>query len=239
MYVLDDKDRALLAALQRDSRQTVQQLAAAVGLSATPCWKRVKDMEAAGVIRGYGASVDRESVGLALRVLAEVNLTQHTENTVREFERAVAACPQIVSCYSTTGAADYSIAVLVEDIKTLRGVPARHRVQAAGRDPHPLERGAEGSEGGRRRADPRRATGAAQAAPQGFTNLRTNSSLVIGGSGSSRSRGSAGLRRNTPSSATRKPAASTSRWTSDCSTRWSVADSEMPVPGRPAWSAMT
>ena len=51
MYVLDDKDRALLAELQRDSRQTVQQLAAAVGLSATPCWKRVKDMEAAGVIR--------------------------------------------------------------------------------------------------------------------------------------------------------------------------------------------
>ena len=118
MYVLDDKDRALLAELQRDSRQTVQQLAAAVGLSATPCWKRVKDMEAAGVIRGYGASVDRESVGLALCVLAEVNLTQHTENTVREFERAVAACPQIVSCHSTTGAADYSIMVLVEDIKT-------------------------------------------------------------------------------------------------------------------------
>ena len=55
MYVLDDKDRALLTELQRDSRQTVQQLAAVVGLSATPCWKRVKDMEAAGVIRGYGA----------------------------------------------------------------------------------------------------------------------------------------------------------------------------------------
>ena len=118
MYVLDDTDRALLAELQRDSRQTVQQLAAAVGLSATPCWKRVKEMEAAGVIRGYGASVDRESVGLTLCVLAEVNLTQHTEDTVREFERAVAACPQIVSCYSTTGAADYSIKVLVDDIKS-------------------------------------------------------------------------------------------------------------------------
>ena len=118
MYVLDDKDRALLAELQRDSRQTVQQLAAAVGLSATPCWKRVKEMEAAGVIRGYGATIDRESVGLALCVLAEVNLTQHTEHTVREFERAVAACPQIVSCYSTTGAADYSIKVLVPDIRS-------------------------------------------------------------------------------------------------------------------------
>lgn len=118
MYVLDAKDRTLLAELQRDSRQTVQQLAAAVGLSSTPCWKRVKEMEAAGVIRGYGAVVDRESVGLALCVLAEVNLTQHTENTVREFERAVAGCAQIVSCYSTTGAADYSIKVLVADIKS-------------------------------------------------------------------------------------------------------------------------
>lgn len=118
MYVLDAKDRALLAELQRDSRQTVQQLAAAVGLSSTPCWKRVKEMEGAGVIRGYGAVIDRESVGLGLCVLAEVNLTQHNESTVREFERAVADCAEIVSCYSTTGGADYSIKVLVPDIKT-------------------------------------------------------------------------------------------------------------------------
>ena len=117
MYVLDAKDRALLAELQRDSRQTVQQLADAVGLSSTPCWKRVKEMEAAGVVRGYGARIDRESVGLGLCVLAEVNLTQHNESTVREFERAVAACAEIVSCYSTTGGADYSIKVLVPDIK--------------------------------------------------------------------------------------------------------------------------
>ena len=118
MYVLDRRDIEILTELQRDSRQSVQQLASKVGLSATPCWKRVKDMEAAGVIRGYGATIDRERVGLSLAVIAEVNLTQHTEHTVREFERAVAACPQIVSCYSTTGAADYSIMVLVEDIKS-------------------------------------------------------------------------------------------------------------------------
>jgi DNA-binding Lrp family transcriptional regulator len=117
MIVLDRTDHAILEALQRDSRQTVQQLAAAVGLTSTPCWKRVKAMEAAGVIRGYGAVVDRAQVGLSLCVLAEVNLTQHSEATVRDFERAVAACPQIVACYSTTGAADYSIKVLVPDIR--------------------------------------------------------------------------------------------------------------------------
>ena len=115
---LDKRDVEILAELQRDSRQSVQQLAERVGLSATPCWKRVKELEAAGVIRGYSAIVDREQVGLQLCVLAEVNLTKHTEDTVRQFERAVAACPQIVSCYSTTGQADYVIKVLVEDIKT-------------------------------------------------------------------------------------------------------------------------
>ena len=116
--VLDAKDHAILDALQRDSRQSLQQLAEHVGLTTTPCWKRVKAMEAAGVIQGYGAVVDRERVGLSLAVLAELVLTQHTETTVAEFERAVVACPQIVSCCSTTGGADYSIKVLVPDIRS-------------------------------------------------------------------------------------------------------------------------
>lgn len=118
MNDLDRHDVALLTELQRDSRQTVQQLAAAAGLSSTPCWKRVKEMESAGIIRGYTALVDREKVGLALCVIAELNLTRHNEGDVRRFEQAVADCPQIVSCYSTTGQADYVIKVLVPDIKS-------------------------------------------------------------------------------------------------------------------------
>jgi len=118
MIQLDRHDVLLLAELQRDSRQTVQQLAAAAGLSATPAWKRVKEMEASGIIRGYTALVDREKVGLALCVLAEVNLTRHHEDDVRQFEQAVAATPQIVSCYATTGQADYLLKVLVPDIKS-------------------------------------------------------------------------------------------------------------------------
>ncbi|MED5618108.1 Lrp/AsnC family transcriptional regulator [Ideonella sp. BN130291] len=117
MEPLDRHDVVLLTELQRDSRQTVQQLAERVGLSSTPCWKRVKDMEAAGIIRGYTALIDREKVGLSLCVIAEVNLTRHNEDDVRRFEQAVADCPQIVSCYSTTGQADYVIKVLVPDIK--------------------------------------------------------------------------------------------------------------------------
>jgi len=118
MNQLDRYDHLLLTELQRDARQTVQQLAASVGLSSTPCWKRVKEMEASGVIRGYTALVDREKVGLALCVLAEVNLTRHNEDDVRRFEQAVAAAPQIVSCHATTGQADYVLKVLVPDIKS-------------------------------------------------------------------------------------------------------------------------
>jgi DNA-binding Lrp family transcriptional regulator len=117
MDELDRHDVLLLSELQRDARQTVQQLASAAGLSSTPCWKRVKEMESAGIIRGYTALVDREKVGLALCVLAEVNLTRHNEDDVRRFEQAIAAEPSIVSCYATTGQADYVIKVLVPDIK--------------------------------------------------------------------------------------------------------------------------
>lgn len=108
----------ILAELQRDARQTVQQLSAAVGLSPTPCWKRVKDLEAAGVIRGYTALVDREKVGLNLCVVVEANLSEHSEDLVRKFERAVAASPQIVHCVSTTGQADYIMTVLIADIQS-------------------------------------------------------------------------------------------------------------------------
>jgi Lrp/AsnC family leucine-responsive transcriptional regulator len=117
MTFLDRYDVTLLNELQRDARQTVQQLADSAGLSSTPCWKRVKDMESAGVIRGYTALVDREKVGLALCVIAELNLTRHSEDVVRQFEKAVAECPPIVGCYSTTGQADYVMKVLVSDIK--------------------------------------------------------------------------------------------------------------------------
>jgi DNA-binding Lrp family transcriptional regulator len=118
MENLDRHDIVLLNELQRDSRQTVQQLAERISLSSTPCWKRIKEMEAAGVILGYTALVDREKVGLGLCVIAEVNLTRHTEDEVTRFEEAIARVPQIVGCYSTTGQADYVIKVLAPDIKS-------------------------------------------------------------------------------------------------------------------------
>ncbi len=114
---LDRHSLGLLAELMRDSRQTVQQLADAVGLSPSPCWKRIKAMEELGVIRGYAALVDPEKVGLGLRVVVEANLAQHSQDRVRAFEQAVVAVPEIVQCHSTTGESDYVMTVLVADIK--------------------------------------------------------------------------------------------------------------------------
>ena len=115
--LLDAYSLKILLELQRDGRQTVAQLSAAVGLSPTPCWKRVKEMEAAGVIRGYTALVDQEKVGLHLTVMVEVNLTHHAEEQVQRFEQAIAASPNISRCQATTGQADYLLTVLAPDIK--------------------------------------------------------------------------------------------------------------------------
>ena len=115
--LLDSYSQKILQELQRDARQTIQQLAERVGLSATPCWKRIKEMEDAGVIRGYTVLVDRELVGLPLSVIVEVNMVQHSEELVQRFEQAVNASPYIARCVSTTGQADYILTVLTSDIK--------------------------------------------------------------------------------------------------------------------------
>ena len=114
---LDHYSMQILLELQRDARQTVQQIADKIGLSSTPCWRRIKEMEAAGVIRGYTVVIDREKVGLNLAAVTEVNLDRHNESKVRDFERAVEASPEIVRCVSATGPADYILTVHVPDIK--------------------------------------------------------------------------------------------------------------------------
>ena len=114
---LDSIDRQILAILQRDAETPLADMAQAVNLSTTPCWKRIKEMEAQGVITGYTVQVDRKKVGLNLMVMAEINLAQHTDKIVAAFEAAVAATPQIVRCYSTTGQADYVLTIMAADIE--------------------------------------------------------------------------------------------------------------------------
>ncbi len=106
----------ILEELQVDGRLTVQELASRIGLSTTPTWNRLRELEKAGVIHHYAAVLDRDNVGLGTCVLAEVNLSRHVDNVVEEFERAVRDCAAIIECQSTTGSADYLIKVVTADI---------------------------------------------------------------------------------------------------------------------------
>ena len=113
----DRSTRLILQALQADSRQSTQQLADQVGLSATPVWRRIKELEASGVIRRHVALADREKLGLSICVLANVSLVRHSEGAVEQFERMVATSAEIIECQAITGEADYVIKVVAADMK--------------------------------------------------------------------------------------------------------------------------
>lgn len=114
---LDRASKAILQALQADARLSVQQLAERAGLSATPVWRRIKELEQRGVIRGHVALLDREKLGLTTCVLAHVSLVRHSEGAVEQFERLVASLPEIVECQAITGEADYVVKVVTRDMK--------------------------------------------------------------------------------------------------------------------------
>ncbi|UXH79275.1 Lrp/AsnC family transcriptional regulator [Roseateles amylovorans] len=113
----DRPTRLILEALQADARQSTQQLAERIGLSATPVWRRIKELEERGVIRRHVALVDREQIGLSICVLANVSLVRHSEGAVEAFEAMVAASPEIIECQAITGEADYVMKIVAPDMK--------------------------------------------------------------------------------------------------------------------------
>lgn len=123
---LDRASRQILEALQADARLSTQALAEKVGLSATPVWRRVKDMEERGLIRGHVALLDREKLGLSICVLANVSLVRHSEGAVEQFERLVATQREIIECHAITGEADYVIKVVAADMKAYDAFLQQH-----------------------------------------------------------------------------------------------------------------
>ncbi|MCE4556372.1 Lrp/AsnC family transcriptional regulator [Roseateles cellulosilyticus] len=117
MNELDRASLLILEVLQADARLSTQALADKVGLSATPVWRRLKDMEDRGVIRGQVALVDREKLGLSILVLAHVSLVRHSEGAVEQFEQLVVTRREIIECHAITGEADYVIKVVAADMK--------------------------------------------------------------------------------------------------------------------------
>ena len=116
MIELDDMDRRIVAALQAQGRLSIVDLADKVGLSATPCQRRVKRLEEQGVIERYAALVSPPSVGLSLQALVQVTLDDHSEKTVEAFEAAIRARPEVVACYAVTGDMDFLLHVLTPDL---------------------------------------------------------------------------------------------------------------------------
>ncbi|MBM1172995.1 Lrp/AsnC family transcriptional regulator [Microvirga arabica] len=115
---LDDIDRRILAALQADGRMTAQQLADRVGLSPSPCARRVRLLEEAGVVKGYVAVIDQAKVGLPISVFASVKLERQREDDLDRFSQAVARWPEVVDCYLMTGQRDYLLRIVVSDLES-------------------------------------------------------------------------------------------------------------------------
>jgi Lrp/AsnC family transcriptional regulator, leucine-responsive regulatory protein len=111
---IDRIDRKIIAELLANARLTNAELAARVGLSASPCWQRVRRLEAEGYIQGYSAILDQARFGLPETVLIEVTLDRHDERVLEEFGRAMAGMPEVLEVYLTTGEYDYFIKVAVE-----------------------------------------------------------------------------------------------------------------------------
>lgn len=107
--------RRMIDVVQGDGRITVQALADTVGLSAPPCWRRLRDMEESGLIVRYAALLDRTKVGLDSCMFTHVSLEKHSEAVVADFERAVRATPEILECWVITGDADYLLKIYMPD----------------------------------------------------------------------------------------------------------------------------
>jgi Lrp/AsnC family transcriptional regulator len=114
--VLDSVDRRILRSLQTDATIPIAELAERVGLSQTPCWKRVKRLTDAGVITGRVALIDRDALDLSLVVFVSVRTSRHDEAWLDAFAKGAAALPEVVEFYRLSGETDYLLKVVVKDI---------------------------------------------------------------------------------------------------------------------------
>jgi Lrp/AsnC family leucine-responsive transcriptional regulator len=136
---LDRLDVAILDHLQTNGRATAAELSEAVNLSPSPSHRRQKLLEEAGVIRRYVALLDQDKVGLPLSVFVTVKLANHANETLRGFEQAVEACPEVMEAYEMSGASDYLLRVVAADVAsyeaflrgTLTHIPGVQSFQSA------------------------------------------------------------------------------------------------------------
>jgi DNA-binding Lrp family transcriptional regulator len=121
---MDDRDRAILRLLQDDGRLTNTDLAQKVNLSESACLRRVRLLEANGLIRGYSAVVDQKAAGYTLSVFLTITLNSQSQASLSAFEAAAARVPEIMECYLMTGEADYLIRVVAKDVDAFEALHA-------------------------------------------------------------------------------------------------------------------
>jgi Lrp/AsnC family transcriptional regulator, leucine-responsive regulatory protein len=113
---LDEIDRKILAALQADGRVSVADLSAKVGLSPSPCLRRIRILERDGIIARYVAVLDQGKVGLPVSVFVSIKLESQREQALERFNKAIAKWPEVLECYLMTGPRDYLLRIVVADL---------------------------------------------------------------------------------------------------------------------------
>jgi len=114
---LDRHDRQILAILQQEGRISNQDLAERIGLSPSPCLRRVRALEEAGIVAGYRALLDAKKLGLSLMALIHISMDRHTPDRFAHFEAEIAAIPEVIECLLITGQdADYQLKAVVRDM---------------------------------------------------------------------------------------------------------------------------
>lgn len=115
---LDPIDLKILNALQRNGRLTNAELADKVGLSLSPCWRRLKRLEESGVIEGYQAVLNHRALGLGVTAFVRVDIERHTPTMERRFEEAIADLPEIVSCHVISGEGAFMLVVMTDSLES-------------------------------------------------------------------------------------------------------------------------
>jgi DNA-binding Lrp family transcriptional regulator len=129
---LDAIDRRILAELQSNARVANADLAREVGLSPSPCLRRVRELEEAGVIRSYVALLEPAAVGLPISVFVQVTLERQVEQALETFEQAILRRPEVMECYLMTGDADYLLRIVVADLSAYERFLKEHLTRIPG-----------------------------------------------------------------------------------------------------------
>lgn len=129
---LDAIDRKIIDLLQADGRMSNQELSDRIGLSPSPCLRRVRQLEANGTIARYVALVDPDKVGLSVTAFVRVRLDQQDDRHLQEFETAVAGFPEVMDCYLMTGEADYQLRILVSSLTQFEDFLRRRLTKVSG-----------------------------------------------------------------------------------------------------------